>query len=125
MPGTVDPMSLDPNVNRPESQPALRPIERRVVHLSDDGVDNAEIARRFQRSPEFIGRVIEMAGLPGRDTPSEQEDRQDHTLRPVERIILGWLERGAEPEDIALRLRRSINFVERVEDLARYKLALH
>ncbi|MGZ4690385.1 MAG: hypothetical protein ACXVKA_00195 [Acidimicrobiia bacterium] len=114
-------MSIDPNVSPQE----LRPIERRVVQLADGGVDHAEIARRFQRSPEFIGRVIEMAGLPGRVGRAGQVPaREEHTLRPVERCILGWLERGAVPADIAVRLHRSTSFVERVEDLARYKLAL-
>ena len=103
----------------------LRPIERRVVRLVDDGVDNVEIARRFQRTPAFIERVIEMAGLPGRgDHPARQARPIDHALRPVERCILGWRARGAVPADIAIRLQRSTNFVERVEDLARYKLAV-
>ena len=110
-------MSLNPMAN---DATALRPIERRVVQLADGGVDRLEIARRFQRSPEFIGRVIEMAGLPGRDA---QRATGAPTLRPVERCILGWLDRGAHSGDIALRLHRSADFVERIEDLARYKLA--
>ena len=109
---------------QPKVSSELRPIERRVVRLADGGVDNVEIARRFRRSPEFIGRVIEMAGLPGRGGHSTRPDRaSDHALRPVERCILGWLDRGAVPADIAVRLRRSTNYVERVEDLARFKLA--
>ena len=79
----------------------------------------------IQRSPEFIRRVIEMAGFPGRTAqPGESLSSDDHVLRPVERCILGWIDRGAEAADIAFRLRRSTNYVERVEDLARYKLAL-
>jgi hypothetical protein len=109
---------------QPKVSPELRPIERRVVRLADRGVDNVEIARRFQRSPEFIGRVIEMAGLPGRGGHSPRPDgEEDHALRPVERCILGWLDRGAVPADIAARLHRSTNYVERVEDFARLKLA--
>jgi hypothetical protein len=113
-------MRIDPNL----SHPGLRPIERRVVQLADGGVGTTEIARRFQRSPEFIGRVIEMAAFPGRaDHDRRRPTGADHTLRPVERCILGWRERGAAPADIAQRLHRSPDFVERVEDLARYKLA--
>jgi transcriptional regulator len=110
-------MSMNPIGN---DTATLRPIERRVVHLADRGVDQVEIARRFQRSPEFIGRVIEMAAIPGREAhPSETAPE----LRPVERCILGWRERGADAEDIALRLHRSADSVARIEDLARYKLA--
>lgn len=118
-------MSRNSNANASEMSSTLRPIERRVVQLADGGVDNIEIARRFQRSPEFIGRVIEMTELPGRgDHPARLSSDADHALRPVERCILGWRDRGAGPADIAIRLRRSTNFVERVEDLARFKLAL-
>jgi hypothetical protein len=119
-------MKLNPKVNRMDNESVLRPIERRVVQLSDGGIDNIEIARRFQRSPEFIRRVIEMAGFPGRTAQAGKSlSSDDHVLRPVERCILGWIDRGAEAADIASRLRRSTNYVERVEDLARYKLALH
>jgi DNA-binding CsgD family transcriptional regulator len=117
-------MSLDPNATI-TGMPALRPIERRVVRLVDRGVGNVEIARRFRRSPEFIERVIEMTELPGRATRSSAPPvGHGHRLRPVERCILGWLARGAGRDDIASRLHRSTNFVERVEDLARYKLAM-
>jgi hypothetical protein len=119
-------MSKIPSATSREMPQNLRPIERRVVQLADGGVDNAEIARRFRRSPEFIGRVIEMAGLPGRGVHAARHDAvEDHPLRPVERCVLGWLDRGAGPADIAIRLRRSPNFVERVEDFARFKLATH
>ncbi len=115
-------MSFRAPVNDSDATGTLRPIERRVVHLADGGVDTVEIARRFQRSPEFIGRVIEMAALPGRGVSDEIPEP---TLRPVERCILGWLDRGADSEAIGVRLGRSADFVERVEDLARYKLAVH
>lgn len=98
---------------------ALRPIERRVRRLAEEGIDNAEIARRFQRSPEFIGRVIDLARLPGRAASSDQS-----VLRPIERRILGWLQHGADYPEIAPRFRRSPGFVEQVERLAHYKLSL-
>ena len=98
---------------------ALRPIERRVLRLTEDGVDHAEIARRFRRSPEFIERVMDLARLPGR---APQGDAG--VLRPLERCILGWLEQGATHAEIAPRFCRSPDFVERVERLANYKLSL-
>ena len=98
---------------------ALRPIERRVLRLDADGMDHAEIARRFQRSPAFIERVMDLARLPGRSAWTD-----DAFLRPLERRILGWRAKGAAHAEIAPRFRRSPAFVERVERLAHYKLSL-
>jgi hypothetical protein len=95
----------------------LRPIERRVLRLNGEGVSVTEIARRFRRSSDHIDRVIGWARLPGRDATDETE-----ILRPVERCVLHWRDRGVAYEDIAPRLRRSPAFVERVEGFARYKL---
>jgi DNA-binding CsgD family transcriptional regulator len=100
---------------------ALRPIERRVLRLAGEGMDHAEIARRFRRSPEFIERVMGFARLPGRSSSSVGDDA---VLRPLERRILGWRARGAAPAEIAPRFHRSPGFVERVELLANYKLSL-
>ena len=97
----------------------LRPIERRVLRLADEGMDHAEIARRFRRSPEFIERVMDLARLPGRAAAGEAG-----ILRPLERRILGWLDQGAAHAEIAPRFRRSPDFIERVERLANYKLSV-
>ena len=98
---------------------ALRPIERRVLRLVDDGVGHAEIARRFGHSPEFIERVLDLARLPGRTA----RPHDGHRLRPVERRVLGWLDRGAAHADIAPRFRRTPEFIARVEQFAHYKLS--
>lgn len=97
----------------------LRPLERRVLQLVDDGVADVEIARRFGRSPGMIGRIVTMAGLPcagGRPVPGRMG------LRPLERRVLHWRGRGAAYTDIGPRLRRSPAAVERIEVFARYKL---
>ena len=96
----------------------LRPIERRVLHLVETGVDVDEIGLRFRRSPEHIGRLIDLAQLPGRSAPAH-----DSRLRPLERCILGWRAKGASHDEIAPRLGRSSEFVERVEGFAQHKLA--
>jgi hypothetical protein len=41
----------------------------------------------------------------------------------VERRVLRWRDQGASHADIAPRFHRSPEFVEQVENLARYKLA--
>ncbi len=116
---------MEPTVspNDPDRHDAgLRPIERRVLRLMDDGVAEDEIARRFRRSPEFIGRVADMAGFPGRHArPGPDLTREP--LRPLERCILGWIDQGDTPVTIAPRLHKSPDFVERVAGFARFKLA--
>jgi DNA-binding CsgD family transcriptional regulator len=96
----------------------LRPIERRVLRLSQAGMDTDEIASRFRRSPDMIRRVVTLAAIPRPSRPAVRGD----VLTPVERRILRWRAAGADYADIGPRFRRSPAFVQRVEDLARYKL---
>ena len=68
-----------------ESRQLLRPVERLVLRLVDEGVGDVEIARRFRRSPEMIRRIAAMARLPrmaGVRVVSDDE------LRPLERRLL-------------------------------------
>ena len=101
------------------SGPALRPIERVVLRLIDEGVDDIEIARRFRRSPEMIRRITAMARLP---RTAGVRVVQEDGLRPLERRLLRWRHYGATYTEIGARFRRSPVFVERVEAFARYKL---
>jgi DNA-binding CsgD family transcriptional regulator len=98
----------------------LRPIERRVLALKEAGVPDVEIARRFRRGRRFIEQVESLARLDGRH--ADRRARRPGALRPVERRILSWRDRGVSPEQLAQRFRRSPEFVTRVERLARYKL---
>jgi DNA-binding CsgD family transcriptional regulator len=97
----------------------LRPIERRVLRLVDDGLSSAEIARRFGHSPQFIERLTDLARLPERTA----RPHDAHRLRPVERRVLAWLDKGEGYADIAPRFRRSPEFIARVEQFAQYKLS--
>ena len=97
-----------------------RPLERRVLHLVAEGHDDAEIARRFKRSPEAIGRLIVMADLPrhGRSSTAPAA-----VLRPLERRVLRWRQAGADHAEIGARFRRSAEHIGRVEGFAHRKLA--
>ena len=101
-------------------RPALRPIERLVLRLVDEGLDDVEIARRFRRSPEMIRRITVMALLPR--TVEARVVPDDDGLRPLERRLLRWRHYGATYTEIGARFRRSPVFVARVEAFARYKL---
>jgi DNA-binding CsgD family transcriptional regulator len=98
----------------------LRPIERRVLALTEAGVPDAEIARRFRRNLRSIEQIKSLAELD--DRHADRRARRPGALRPVERRILAWRDRGMGVEQLAARLRRSPAYVTRVERLARYKL---
>src|SRR6187401_1092548 len=96
---------------------SMRPLERRVLRLVGDGVDDVEIGRRFRRSPDFIKRVIAYARLPhGHAMPAPE------ALRPLERRILKWRAGGAGYDEIGRRFHRTSGHIERIEQLATYKL---
>ncbi len=95
----------------------LRPVERRVRNLAAEGVDDAEIGRRFHRSPEWVERVRALIEL-----PRAGARLQGDVLRPLERRVLRWRASGAEFEQMSTRFRRSPDFLRQVESLAHYKL---
>lgn len=93
----------------------LRPLERRILALRDEGMPIAEIGRRFVRSPAHIERVIAWTAIP-RSAP--------HTGRvapAMERRILHLRATGESHEQIAQRFRRGTRFIRQVEGLAHYR----
>jgi DNA-binding CsgD family transcriptional regulator len=100
--------------------PGLRPIERRVLRLTQGGMAEEEVASRFRRSPEMIHRLVALAKVP---RSGGRAAAPGDVLRPLERRVLRWRAAGAAYDDIGPRFRRSADFVKRVEDLARYKLS--
>ena len=110
----------------------LRPVERRVVRWVELGLDDAEIARRFARSERWVAQVRFLADL-DRSAPLDQPDMSDRSdtsdrpadrLRPLERRLLRWRRAGVPHKELSGRFRRSPEFLARVEDYARYKLAM-
>lgn len=100
---------------------ALRPLERRILRLSEAGMDEVEIAWRFRRSPRFVRQVLALSRQPNRRARTAASG--DGGLRPLERVVLQWREQGAAHGELAPRFRRSERFLRQVEDMARYKMA--
>src|SRR2546428_11263918 len=82
---------------------ALRPLERRIVRLLEEGLDEAEIADRFRRSPAWVLRVASMARMPKTQALPLRED----LLRALERRVLRWRRDGAVYAGTAPRFRSS------------------
>lgn len=93
----------------------LRPVERRILALRDQGVETAEIARRFKRSEDFIERVIAWTQIPRR-TVSRQQG-----LSPIERRVIDLRTDGLSYEEIGQRFRRGPDHIRRVEGFARLR----
>lgn len=97
----------------------LRPIERRMRQLSNEGLDEVEIAWRFRRSPRYVRRVLDLSEHAGRTGHSSIDG---NGLRPVERRLMRWREEGADLEELAPMFRRRPRTLAQVEQMAAYKL---
>lgn len=100
----------------------LRPKARVMLRLADGGMTESEIAWRFRRTPGHVRRVLQLSRL--RTQAPEQAETAD-SLRPIERLVLRARRDGADPVEIAARLRRSPRGVHQIEKLATYKIEHH
>ena len=98
----------------------LRPIERVVRRLVEDGVDPAEVAWRLRRSPRSVKQILEVSTRVR--TVVRPPVPPPQALRPIERRILAWRAQGASYAEIAARFRRSPDFIRRVEGITRAKV---
>jgi len=96
----------------------LRPIERRVLVMRDQGVSTEEIARRIRRSPAHVARIVDWTQIPRSGVPVKR------TPRAIEVRVLALRAGGESYEQIGQRFRRSARFVRQVEGLAHFKRAL-
>ncbi|MEQ8839553.1 MAG: hypothetical protein RIB98_01120 [Acidimicrobiales bacterium] len=97
----------------------LRPLERTILKRTRQGMTTDEIAWRLRRSPGAVQRIIDLTKI---DRDASSFDSDDGTLRPIERHVLKARADGVDTAEIASRLRRSPQFVERVEGFANHKL---
>ena len=94
----------------------LRPLERRVLDMRDDGVDIDEIGRRIRKSPEHVERIIDWSSIPRSNPPLRRSPSA------IERRVLALLDAGETHEEVGRRFRRSADYIRQVEGFAHYRL---
>lgn len=97
----------------------LRPIEKRILAMRDEGLPDAEIGRRVAKSAERVDAIAGWARLPGRGEGDGRTD--DSTLTPLQRRVVEMRCQGESYEQIGERFRRSPRFIRQVEGLARFR----
>ncbi len=95
----------------------LRPVERVVLRMRDEGMSNDDIARRIRRSPQHVERIAAWSTWPRSGTGGHRKG-----LSPLERRVLTLRAEGMDHEEMALRFRRSPTHMRRVEGMAHLRL---
>lgn len=89
----------------------LRPVERRVLAMSADGLTTGEIARRLRRSEAHVVRMIRWTEIP-------RSGSTRRSPRAIERRVIALRRNGESHEQIAERFRRTPRFIRQVEGIA-------
>ena len=92
--------------------PHLRPVERRVLAMTAEGLDLNEIGRRLRRSPAHVERMLSWVTIPRRRLPEHEG------LSPKERRVLAMRNAELSYEEIGARFRNSPEHIRRVEGYA-------
>lgn len=94
----------------------LRPLERRIAAMRDDGLPSGEIARRVRRSPAQVERILQWISIPRSEPPPQRSPR------PIELRVLALRAAGESHAEVGSRFRRSARFIRQVEGLAHFRL---
>lgn len=96
----------------------LRPVERRVVTMSGEGLSNEEIAARLNRSPDHVARILTWSTYP------RSGNGDAKAWRAIGSRVLDLRAEGQTHEEIAERFKRSVRSIRQIEGLAHYRRAL-
>ncbi|HEX9644068.1 MAG TPA: hypothetical protein VGC11_08755 [Acidimicrobiia bacterium] len=99
-------------------QDHLRPLERRVLAMRDDGLSVDDIAIRIRRSPRLVERIIAWTELP-RSGP-----HVSRLPRAIERRVLVMRSEGHSYDAIGKRFGRAPRSIRQIEGLAHFRLAI-
>ncbi len=97
----------------------LRPLEAVILKLRADGLSDDEVANRIAKKPESVPRFLEMI-VHKSDIPDQQESELS-VKRPVERVVERLRSQGESYQQIADRLNRGADHVQRIEAYAEMK----
>jgi DNA-binding CsgD family transcriptional regulator len=97
----------------------LRPIERVVMRLHDEGCTLADIGKKVGKKPGTVTRIMRMTEYKQDGLPDQAANQ--HPLRPVERVVLRLRDKGETYSQIGNRLARSGRRVQFIESLAEFK----
>ena len=97
----------------------LRPIERVVIRLHEEGCSLADIGKKVGKKPGTVTRIMRMTEYKQDGLPDQADS--DHTLRPVERVVLKLRNKGETYSQIGNRLARSGRRIQFIEGLAEFK----
>ncbi len=97
----------------------LRPIERVVMRLHDEGCSLADIGKKVGKKPGTVTRIMRMTEYKEGGLPDQTAS--DHILRPVERVVLKLRNKGETYSQIGNRLARSGQRIQFIERLAEFK----
>jgi DNA-binding NarL/FixJ family response regulator len=103
-----------------QDEMTLRPIERTIVRMTDEGIPTAEIARRLGRRTRSVRQIRWLAGMRPLSQAQARTKRHDGP-NPLERCVLRLLESGESYGMIGNRIQRSGAQVRRIETYALYK----
>lgn len=87
-----------------------------MLALREEGVEVAEIARRFKRGTEHVERVLAWTEIPRASEPERAEG-----LRPIERRVLAMRAEGQSYDEIGRRFNRGPDHIRRVERYAAFR----
>lgn len=101
-----------------QPQPAMRPIERRIVAMRTEGLTFDEIGDRFKCSPEHVERIYRWSGY--------ERERGDgpKAWRAIGERVLAMRSDGMSHDEIAARFRRTPRSIRQIEGLTHYRMAL-
>lgn len=96
----------------------MRPIERRILAMREEGLSYDEIGDRLRKSGDRVAQIAEWSSIPRQRQIPEPSGE---LLSPIQRRVVTMRAEGRTHEEIGDAFRRSARFIKQVEGLARFR----